>query len=104
MGGATGLGVVIALYQAWVLIPLAVFGIVLAATRMVSLGSILAAITVACLGLIAQSLYPLGKDSIAIQRYWPFGLLVALLVVWTHRGNIKRIIAGTENRVGRKKA
>jgi acyl phosphate:glycerol-3-phosphate acyltransferase len=103
-GVATGLGVVIALYQFWVLIPLAVFGITLAATRMVSLGSILAAITVALLGLIAHALAPLERTSIGIQRYWPFGLLVALLVIWTHRANIRRIVAGNENRVGRRRA
>lgn len=101
-GVATGLGVVIALYQLWVLIPLAVFGLALAATRMVSLGSILAAVTVACLSLIAKAVAPLDRSSIALQRYWPFGLLVALLVIWTHRENIKRIVNGTESRVGRK--
>jgi glycerol-3-phosphate acyltransferase PlsY len=37
----------------------------------------------------------------ALRPYWPFGLLAALLVVYTHRANIRRILNGTENRIGR---
>jgi acyl phosphate:glycerol-3-phosphate acyltransferase len=93
-GVATGLGVAIALYQVWILIPLGVFLLGFFATRMVSVGSILAAVTLALLSLLPVA-----------RHLWPFGVLAALLVVWTHRSNIKRILNGTEYRtpLGRKK-
>ncbi|MCH7472119.1 glycerol-3-phosphate 1-O-acyltransferase PlsY [bacterium] len=91
-GVATGLGVIVALYHAWVLIPLGVFGLALAASRYVSLSSILAVLCVAVLSFAVEVLRPL----------WPFGLFSAALVLWTHRSNIARIIAGTERSVGKK--
>jgi glycerol-3-phosphate acyltransferase PlsY len=33
-----------------------------------------------------------------------FGILLAILVVVRHRANIQRLMAGTESRVGKKKA
>jgi glycerol-3-phosphate acyltransferase PlsY len=33
-----------------------------------------------------------------------FSVVVALFVFWTHRANIQRLRAGTENRFGRKAA
>jgi len=93
-GVATGAGVVIALFQLWVLPVLALFGLVLASTRFVSLGSIMAALLLAALSLSIP----------AIRPYWPFALAALVLVVWTHRSNIERLLAGTENRVGEKKA
>jgi glycerol-3-phosphate acyltransferase PlsY len=44
-GIATGLGVAIALFQAWILIPIAVFLVLLATTRMVSLSSLIAVLS-----------------------------------------------------------
>jgi glycerol-3-phosphate acyltransferase PlsY len=44
-----------------------------------------------------------AEGSVAAHR-WPFFALtslIALLVVVRHRSNIQRILAGTENRVGR---
>ncbi|MCB1219185.1 MAG: glycerol-3-phosphate 1-O-acyltransferase PlsY [Planctomycetales bacterium] len=89
-GVATSLGVLIALYQLWVLAPLGVFLLALATTRMVSVGSILAALSVGILAVAVPALRP----------YMAFGIPVALLVVWTHRSNIRRILDGTESRVG----
>jgi len=93
-GVATGLGVMLALYQAWALVPLAAFAVTLGLFRMVSLGSIVAALTLAAISVAVPSLRPL----------WPFGLLAALLVLYTHRGNIARLIAGTEPRIGMRKS
>jgi len=102
-GVATGLGVLIALFQWWVLVPLGAFILVLLTSRMVSAGSISAAIA-----LIATSAY---LDSVRDPTHpagslLPFGILVALLVIYNHRSNIRRIMNGTENKVsfGRKTA
>lgn len=86
-GVATGLGVGVALYGVWILIPLTVFGATLLVTRLVSAGSLLAA-----LALVTISFWQ--PDYV-----WPFGIIAAVLVFYTHRSNIRRIIAGTENRV-----
>jgi acyl phosphate:glycerol-3-phosphate acyltransferase len=94
-GVATGAGVLIALFSWWSLIPLAVFGIMLGLTRMVSLSSIIAALSLAALSLAGPLIHAPG-----VRTYWPFAVLTAALVLWTHRDNIHRIIAGTEPRIG----
>jgi glycerol-3-phosphate acyltransferase PlsY len=91
-GVATGLGVVLALYQWWVVVPLAVFGLTVLGTRYVSLGSILGSLTVGGLSFFVPALRPL----------WPFGLLTVVLVLFTHRENIRRLLAGREHRLGQK--
>jgi glycerol-3-phosphate acyltransferase PlsY len=100
-GVATGLGVVIALFQWWTLVPLAVFGVTLGLSRMVSLSSIAAALSLAALSL-AEPLFH-APHAPGLGAYWPFAVLTALLVMWTHRANIRRIIAGTEPRIGGRK-
>jgi glycerol-3-phosphate acyltransferase PlsY len=47
-----------------------------------------------------------------IYTWWLFGLspvlpvvaAICLLLIWRHRGNIARLLAGTESRLGQKKA
>jgi glycerol-3-phosphate acyltransferase PlsY len=65
-------------------------------TRMVSASSIIAALSLVLVGYYLNLLGPL---------FW-FGLLAFILVLYTHRSNIKRILNGTENKVsfGRKPA
>jgi acyl phosphate:glycerol-3-phosphate acyltransferase len=58
----------------------------------VSLGSIVAAGVFP--GLV-WVLYPARRESI-----WLYALLAAV-IVWMHRANIRRLVAGTENRFGR---
>jgi glycerol-3-phosphate acyltransferase PlsY len=91
-GVATALGVFAILFPKAVLISLAIFVIVLVASRFVSLGSILAAMS---FPIAAWLLY---------RPEWPSLLLVscvAVLVVMKHHQNIRRLIAGNENRFGK---
>lgn len=76
------------------LLEIAVFAVLVAVTRYVSVGSLAAAITCplfACWCLwghwVAIAIVTVG----------------ALTVVWAHRGNIARLRAGTERRVGKKR-
>lgn len=88
---ATGLGLLLAISWATGLGALAVFGLVLAVFRIVSLGSILAALT--AIALICGSEQPL-----------PYRLLViagGLYVIIRHRANMQRLLTGTEPRLGR---
>lgn len=88
-GVATGLGVVLALSPWLGLAALVVFGIVLAATRYVSLASMVAAVFVPLLMLVPGP-WPHGGMSIVAL------LIMAGLLVWRHRANIERLSQGEE--------
>lgn len=94
-GVATALGVFAILFPKAVLISLLIFVIVLAASRFVSLGSILAAIS---FPIAAWFLYSPEWTSLLLVSG------VAALVVAKHHQNIRRLIAGNENRFGASKA
>lgn len=87
---ATGLGVLLALYWPAAAGAATIFGVTLAATRIVSLSSIITAIAAAVL-------------MVTLQQPLPFILLAvagSLYVVLRHRSNIQRLMAGTEPRLG----
>ena len=89
---ATGLGMLLGLVPA---VGLACFGIFLALfsfSRIVSLASLGAAFSLPLLMLAAG----------APPAYLALGLLAGLLVIWRHRSNLQRLLAGTEPRVGDK--
>lgn len=88
-GVATGLGIFLALAPVPVLIGVAVFVVVLAVCRMVSLGSILAAITTAVLVTLLSDW----------RALWVFTWVVAALVIYKHKSNIIRILIGSENKM-----
>lgn len=87
---ATGLGVLLAMSWPVGLGAAAAFGIALAISRIVSLSSILAA-------LIAIALM------CGLEQPLPYRLLVVaggVYVIARHRANIRRLLAGTEPRIG----
>jgi acyl phosphate:glycerol-3-phosphate acyltransferase len=88
-GVATGAGIVLALMWNVFLISLAVFLLVLVVFRMVSLASICASITFSACTILFG--YPLA--------YVVLGLVATVLVIWAHRGNIRRIALRCENKV-----
>ena len=91
-GVATGLGALLSLVP-WAIVPSAVvFLIVVATTRYVSLGSMLAAVGVPVVALVLG--YPLGSVLASAA--------VALVVVGRHHQNIGRLMSGTENRFGQR--
>ena len=96
-GVATGLGVVLALSPWLGLAALVVFGIVLAATRYVSLASMAAAAAAPLIMLLPG---PWGHSVLAVVAF----LVMAALLIWRHRANIERLRAGTEAKFGSKKA
>ena len=75
-----------------------IFGLVLIAlTRMVSLGSITAAILFPILVLFIKTNY------IVEGNYFIYSLIIAVMVVFNHRENVKRLLSGTENKLSFKK-
>lgn len=95
-GVATSLGVLLITNWKIGLICLIFALIIMAITRMVSLGSVAAAILfpVLCLFLAQNFLVPAFHIG-----YIAFGIVMALIVVFNHRENIKRIIEGKENKL-----
>jgi glycerol-3-phosphate acyltransferase PlsY len=87
---AAGLGVLLALSWPVGLGGLAVFGVALAIFRIVSLGSMLAALTAIVLVCVMEQPLPYRLVVIAGGIY----------VVARHRANIQRLLAGTEPRLG----
>lgn len=79
----------------WIGLIVLVFAlIVMAVSKYVSLGSILGSVLLVILSLI------FGGGDIA---YILFCVILAVLAVFMHRANIKRLINGTENKLGSKK-
>lgn len=94
-GVATSLGIILLVNWKIGLICL-VFGILLiAVTRMVSLGSISASVLFAVLTLFMRECYIVPFEA----SYIIFGFALAILVIFNHRSNLKRIIAGNENKI-----
>ena len=96
-GVATGAGLIAGLIPVATLVAVAVFAGAMWATRRVSLGSILATLSLP-LTLAAQT--ALGAQFAA--PVWGFALVVPLFIVWTHRANVRRLLDGTEPRLGDK--
>jgi glycerol-3-phosphate acyltransferase PlsY len=91
-GVATGAGVVLGLAPWAFLVALITWAVLVRLTGYVSLGSVVAAVVMpAALYLV----YPERR-----QLLWLFIALAALIVL-LHRGNIRRLLDGTEHRFGR---
>ena len=88
-GVATGVGVYLAISPPAILISFVIFVIVFMIWKYVSLGSLIGT------GIIPVSLYLLK----APPEYIMLSLLIALCVFMKHNDNIKRLMAGTENKV-----
>jgi glycerol-3-phosphate acyltransferase PlsY len=97
-GVATAVGVVVGVHGSLALAVLFSFAIVLFFSRYVSLASMVAAV-------FAPVFYLFG-DGVAWHASLPEVLslaVMALLLVWRHRENIQRLMAGTEFQLGKKK-
>jgi glycerol-3-phosphate acyltransferase PlsY len=94
-GVATSLGVILLINWKIGLACLIFALVLMAITRMVSLGSISAAVLFAVLTLIIRDGYIVDFDFSFII----FGILLAAFVIFNHRTNLKRIMAGTENKL-----
>lgn len=98
-GVATGVGMFIGTFPLGIAFAFPVFVLVVMFSGYVSLSSMLAA-TAIPLSLILMD--ETGLREVPTATIW-FAIGVALLMIFTHRSNVKRLIAGTENRFGKKK-
>ncbi|MBQ9196874.1 MAG: glycerol-3-phosphate 1-O-acyltransferase PlsY [Clostridia bacterium] len=92
-GVATCIGIGFVTYPLFGGLALLIGVAVMLISKFVSLGSMLGLIAFAIGVTLYYGLWPIGL--------WGIGL--AALVVWRHRSNIKRLMNGTENRIGKSK-
>ena len=100
-GVATSLGVILIVNWKIGLICLVFALAIMAVGRMVSLGSISASVLFAVLTIFIRDSYIGGVEF--EFSFIIFGILLAALVIFNHRSNLKRILAGTENKLSFKK-
>ncbi|HEY4707395.1 MAG TPA: glycerol-3-phosphate 1-O-acyltransferase PlsY [Thermodesulfobacteriota bacterium] len=89
-GVATALGVMIVVSPAATILSALVFALTAAVKRHVSLASMTAA---ASLPIFLSFIH---RDRV----YLPLAVAVAILIIFKHKDNIKRLANGTENRIG----
>ncbi|WP_407311027.1 glycerol-3-phosphate 1-O-acyltransferase PlsY [Desulfosporosinus sp. SB140] len=92
-GVAAGFGIITLLMPKVMFLAIALFIAVVWVTRYVSMGSVVAALSVAISVFIFPEPLP----------YRIFGLVGASLVIILHRSNFKRVLNGTEHKFGKKK-
>lgn len=93
-GVATALGIILMINWQIGLICLVFALLIMLLIRMVSAGSVLAAILFPVLTLFLG-----GQYYIVGGNYFIFSIVMALIVMFNHRTNIKRILSGTENKL-----
>ena len=98
-GVATSLGVLIMSNWEIGLICLAVAILFIALTKMVSLGSCVAAILFMILTYFIKDNYIVLEGS----GYFTYSVILAIIVLFNHRTNIVRLIKGKENKISFKK-
>ena len=98
-GVATSLGVLLMTNWKIGLICLVFALVLMAVTRMVSLGSIGAAVLFPVLVLFIHTNFTISEGS----SYFIYSIILAAIVIFNHRANIQRILNGTENKLSFKK-
>ena len=92
-GIAVSLGILLAIYCPVALIAFASLGVVLAVSRISSLSALVAAVLTPIYMILFHRMHETG-----------LAVLLAVLVFIAHRENIRRLLAGTEPKVGGKSA
>ena len=98
-GVATSLGVLLMTNWKIGLICLVFALVLMVLTRIVSMGSVGAAILFPVLTLFIHTNYTISEGS----SYLVYSIILALIVAFNHRSNIRRILNGTENKLSFKK-
>ena len=95
-GVATSLGVIMMINWKIGLICLVFALVIMAFSRMVSMGSVGAAILFPVLTLFINTNFIVQASG---MKYFIFSVILAVMVIFNHRANIKRIANGTENKL-----
>jgi acyl phosphate:glycerol-3-phosphate acyltransferase len=96
-GIATATGMLIGVAPWDILIAVGVFAIVFMVSRYVSLGSISAAVAFPLTIIVRENVFKSEVAGYGTLIFFSIG--IALLLIFTHRTNIKRLLEGRENRL-----
>lgn len=96
-GIATALGMLLMIITVDMLIAVGIFLIVVSISRYVSLGSIVSAMAVPLSMIFRENV--LHNHIEGYNTLLPFVIGVSLLVIFTHRKNLIRLLNGTENKL-----
>ncbi len=100
-GIATALGMLLMLVTIDMLIAIGVFLVVVSISRYVSLGSLIGAISIPISLVLRENVF---HDQVSgYATLLPFIIFVTVLVIYTHRKNVVRLLNGTENKLSFKK-
>ncbi len=102
-GVATSLGILLMTNWQIGLICLVFALVLMLLTRMVSLGSCVVAILFPVLTLFINENYTVLTENKNGSTYFIYSVILAVIVLYNHRSNIKRLMNGTENRLSFKK-
>ncbi len=98
-GIATAGGMLIGVAPVEVAVSLGVFAIVFLVSHYVSLGSLSAAVAFPLTMFFRENLFMVDVPGYNTLIFFSIG--ISLLIIWTHRSNIKRLLKGTENKIHR---
>lgn len=101
-GVATSLGIILMSNWQIGLICLVFALVLMALTKMVSLGSCAAAILFPVLTLFINDNYMVLTEGKNGSTYFIYSVILAVIVLFNHRSNINRMLNGTENKIGEK--
>ena len=98
-GVATSLGVLLLSNWQIGLICLVFALVLMILTRMVSVGSCAAAVLFPILTLFINDHYTVLTEGKSGNVYFIYSVILAVIVLFNHRSNIKRLLNGTENKI-----
>lgn len=96
-GMATAGGMLLGLAPIEILVSFMVFSVVFVLSRYVSLGSLSAAVAFPLTMFLRENVFHVEVEGYGTLIFFSIG--IALLLVYTHRENIKRLLKGTETRL-----
>ncbi len=96
-GIATALGMLLMITTIDMLVAIGVFIVVVSLSKYVSLGSILGAVAVPLTLVVRENIFNVNIHG--YNTLLPFVIAVSLLVIFTHRKNVVRLLNGNESKI-----
>ncbi len=96
-GIATALGFLLSVVTVDILFAVIIFAVVVSISRYISLGSLSAAFSLPIIIAIRENIFHVDINGYGIVL--PFTIAIALLVLFTHRTNVFRLLKGTESKI-----
>ncbi len=98
-GVATSMGSIVTISPKIFLFFIIIYLIILFSFRYTSLAGIM---TFALLPLIGYLIKYFLSNRIGLSEFLIFSMITAIVIIWQHQSNIKRLLNGTERRLGQK--